>query len=85
MSDIISSGYFWVCVCSFLVSVACIFSLIRKNDSWIKKIIWIFILLIPVAGPIFYGGLYKTPSIQPNDMRAPDYDYTRYGGGGGGV
>ena len=59
---------------SALVSASLILCLwIRhRRDSLFKRCLWSLVLLVPVIGWIFYGGLYQPPSVQPEDMRAKE-------------
>ena len=35
-----------------------------------QKAFWTLVLLVPVFGPIFYGGFSSVPGVQPSDQRA---------------
>ena len=81
ISEIVFSGYFWICVVSWAISIYCMIKMALSPDSLIKKLFWVIILLIPIFGPVFYGGLYKVPSQLPDDMKAPEFDHTRHDDG----
>ena len=59
---------------SGLISVALIVSLwVRyRHDHVLKRLGWSLVLLVPVIGWVFYGGLYRPPPVQPKDMRAQE-------------
>ena len=42
----------------------------KVNAPVLKKAFWTLGLLIPVFGPIFYGGFSSVPGVQPADRRA---------------
>ena len=42
----------------------------HPGDSTGRKLLWTLILAIPVGGWLFYGGLYKVPTVQPPQLRA---------------
>ena len=55
-----------------LVSVACLVALWRTRASrWRRKLMWSAVVLVPVMGPLFYGGLFDVPSRQPEHLQAP--------------
>lgn len=66
---------------AWLISLLCLIFLWRKPDTLLRKIIWSFILIIPILGPIFYGGFYKVPPTQPDHLRAANTIH-RLGGPG---
>lgn len=43
-----------------------------RHDHVLKRLGWSLVLLVPVIGWVFYGGLYRPPPIQPKDMRAQE-------------
>ena len=59
---------------SGLISAALILFLwVRhRRDTVLKRLFWSLVLLVPVIGWVFYGGLYRPPPIQPKDMRAQE-------------
>ena len=61
-----------------LPSLVCLPSLWAQRDSIGKRLFWTCVLLVPVVGPILYGGMYHPPSVKPKHLRAPP----SYGGGG---
>lgn len=62
----------------YLISIVCLWKLWGNPISVLSRVLWTFVLLIPMFGPIFYGGLFRLPPIQPEDQRA----HGRYYGGG---
>ncbi len=42
----------------------------HPGDTTGRKLLWSLILALPVAGWLFYGGLYKVPTVQPPQLRA---------------
>ena len=52
------------------ISIMLIINLWQKHpkDSAAKKLFWTFVLVIPIIGWIFYGGMYESPAKnQPDD------------------
>ncbi len=49
-----------------------------RNASWIKKLVWSIVLLIPFGGWIAYGAFY-TP-LSENDVKTPLNTDAFYGG-----
>lgn len=47
---------------SELVSLFLIISLWRRGDKWWRKFFWTLIVVVPILGPLFYGGMYRLPS-----------------------
>ena len=58
-----------------LVSVLCVAHLLRRRVPTTKKLIWTPLLLLPLVGPLLYGGLFEAPSVLPPHERAPENDY----------
>ena len=57
------------------VSVACAFHLWAKaRGSVVKKAAWTPVVVLPVLGPLAYGGIYEAPSVQADDLRAKETD-----------
>jgi hypothetical protein len=52
------------------VSVACLVALWRTRASRWRKLMWSPVVLVPVMGPLFYGGLFEVPSRQPEHLQA---------------
>ncbi len=59
-------------VISVLVSIYLIALLWTRHrrDGVLKRCLWSCILLVPVIGWVFYGGLYQLPPVQSEDLRA---------------
>ncbi len=53
-----------------VASVACLVPLWRASASVGRKLLWSVIVLVPVLGPLFYGGLFDVPSRQPDELQA---------------
>ncbi len=57
------------------VSILCALHLWGKaSGGATKKILWTFVVLVPVLGPLFYGGVYEAPKEQDEDLRATETD-----------
>jgi membrane associated rhomboid family serine protease len=61
-------------VTSALVSIYLILTLwIRhRRDGLLTRCLWSCVLLVPVIGWVFYGGLYQPPPVQSEDLRAKE-------------
>ena len=58
-----------------MVSVLCALHLWTKaQGSTAKKVLWSFVVLVPVMGPLFYGAVYDAPAEQDEDLRAAERD-----------
>ena len=55
-----------------LISAALILSLWlrHRRDHLLKRLGWSLVLLVPVIGWVLYGGLYRPPPVQRDDLRA---------------
>ena len=53
-----------------VVSLVCELFLWRGEGSWLRKLAWTPIVLIPAFGPFLYGGLYRVPPVQEEIDRA---------------
>jgi hypothetical protein len=59
-----------------VASVACVWHLWRRGGVPVSRaLLWTPIALVPLAGPIFYGGFFEMPEVLPPDMQS------RRGGG----
>ncbi|HET7392836.1 MAG TPA: PLDc N-terminal domain-containing protein [Candidatus Binatia bacterium] len=56
-------------VVSQVIALWCMMSLWRSRVSLLQKIIWTLVLLVPVLGPIFYGGFFELPPANPEGLR----------------
>lgn len=55
------------------VSVLCAVHLwTRARGGTGKKVVWTFVTLVPVMGPLFYGAIYDAPAEQSEDLRAAE-------------
>lgn len=61
-----------ISVVSELIGLWCMFGLWRSRASVTRKICWTLVLLVPLFGPIFYGGMFELPSVQGEGFRAED-------------
>ena len=55
---------------SELIALHCAVGLWRSEASGWRKLFWILVLLIPIMGPIFYGGLFELPPVQSEGFRS---------------
>ena len=55
---------------SGVASLVCEVFLWRGEGSLLRKLVWTVLVLLPVFGPFFYGGLYRAPSVQDPVDRA---------------
>jgi hypothetical protein len=55
---------------SELVAIWCGVGLWRSRASVLKKLFWSLVLLVPVVGPVFYGGMFELPSVQSEGLRS---------------
>jgi hypothetical protein len=56
-----------------LVSVLCALHLwARAPGSAAKKVVWTFLVLVPVLGPLFYGAIYDAPGEQEEGLQAAE-------------
>lgn len=67
----------FILIVSFLISLFCLYRLWRKNEKIFKKLFWSIVILIPVFGPVIYGGLFKLPKPSPKDSQI-ELDITRH-------
>jgi hypothetical protein len=54
-----------------LASLGCLVMLWRTPASVGRKTLWTLVVVVPVLGPLFYGGLFDVPSRQSDDLQAP--------------
>lgn len=53
------------------VSLLCTWRLwTAAQGTWQRKALWTPLVLLPVVGPLLYGGLYDAPASQDEDLRA---------------
>jgi hypothetical protein len=55
---------------SELIALWCAVGLWRSKVSVLRKFIWSVVLLVPVFGPVFYGGMFELPPVQPESLRS---------------
>lgn len=53
-----------------LVSAACLVALWRSRASRLRMLTGSPVVLVPVLGPLFYGGLFDVPSRHPEGLQA---------------
>ena len=59
-----------IAAASEAIALWCVVNLWHSRVSMIRKIVWTLILLVPVVGPVFYGGMFEPPSVQPEGLIA---------------
>lgn len=65
---------------SELIGVWCVVGLWRSRVSVVRKLVWTVVLLVPVLGPVFYGGMFELPPVQSegfistNEWDGPRHD-----------
>ena len=57
-----------IAAASEAIALWCVVNLWRGRASKIRKMVWTLILLFPVVGPVFYGGMFEPPSVQPEGL-----------------
>lgn len=63
-------GEWWMLLIE-AVSMLCVWRLwTSAAGSWRRKALWTPLVLLPVIGPLAYGGLYDAPAAQDDDLRA---------------
>ncbi len=71
-----------IAIASELISLGCAVGLWRSRSSLAKKFVWTLVLLVPVFSPVFYGGRFELPSVQPEGLRSTiEWDEPRHDGG----
>jgi hypothetical protein len=55
---------------SELIAIWCAVNLWRSRASLTRKFIWTLILLVPVLGLVFFGGMFEVPSVQSEGLRS---------------
>ncbi len=55
-----------IAAASEAIALWCVVNLWRSRASKIRKMVWTLILLVPVVGPVYYGGMFEAPSVQPD-------------------
>jgi hypothetical protein len=64
------SGLIIITAVSTLIALGCAVHLWRRRASVLRKLFWTLVLLVPIVGPVFYGGMFEVPSIQPEGLRS---------------
>ena len=73
-----------VAVASELIAVWCAVGLWRAQVPVLRKLMWTGVLLVPVIGPVFYGGMFELPSVQSEGYRSTnEWDGPRHEEGPG--
>lgn len=63
--------FWWLVVAvSEVVALCCCMGLWRSRVSIFRKLVWTLILLVPVLGAIFYGGMFEIPPVQSEGFRS---------------
>ncbi len=60
---------------SGIASAVCEVLLWKGDGSRLWKLAWTPIVLLPVFGPVFFGGFYRVPSVQAPADRAAGRDW----------
>ena len=55
---------------SEVIAIWCAVNLWRCRASLMRKLFWTLILIVPVVGPAFYGGIFELPSVQSEGLRS---------------
>ncbi len=55
---------------SGLIALCCAVNLWRSRASLMRKFVWTLILLVPVLGLVFFGGIFEVPSVQSEGLRS---------------
>jgi hypothetical protein len=55
---------------SELIAIWCAVNLWRSRASLMRKFVWTLILLVPVLGLVFFGGMFEVPSVQSEGLRS---------------
>ena len=66
---------------SAVLSLFCIVRLWQMGGSLGERIFWTFALCLPVLGPIFFGALFRPPSVQGAGLRCAETSGVRSGAG----
>ena len=66
---------------SAVLSLFCIVRLWQMGGSVGERIFWTFALCLPVLGPIFFGALFRPPSVQGPGLRCAETPGVRSGAG----
>lgn len=66
---------------SAALSLFCIVRLWQMGGSLGERIFWTFALCMPVLGPIFFGALFRPPSVQGAGLRCAETPGVRAGAG----
>jgi hypothetical protein len=55
---------------SELITIWCAVGLWRSQASILQNLEWSLLLLVPVVGPVFYGGMFEVPAVQSEGLRS---------------
>jgi hypothetical protein len=61
---------------SEIIAFFCALRLWRREHSWARRIGWSLVLVLPILGPLLYGGIYGRPD-DDGFPPAPPLDLTR--------
>jgi hypothetical protein len=64
-----------VLILSEIIGGICMVHLWIQRCSILRRFLWSPVPLIPILGPMLYYALFEPPSVQPEDMRAPENPY----------
>jgi len=59
-----------VAAVSELIAIWCAVGLWRSRASILQKLLWSLVLMVPVVGPVFYGGMFELPAVQSEGLRS---------------
>lgn len=65
---------------STLVAIVCQIRLWRCQASVWRKLFWAVVVFVPFLGPLLYGALFHTPSVQAENDQAPVNQDAFFGG-----
>ena len=57
---------------SELIAPWCAVGSWRSRGSVTKRVVWMLVFLVPLFGPIFYGGMCELPSVPGKGFRGED-------------
>lgn len=67
----------------YMLAVVIIFTLLKKNVSGVRKIVWSIIVLTPFFGVVFYSAFFNPPKPLPSHKRMGVSAYITPGGKSG--
>jgi uncharacterized membrane protein len=58
-----------LCIAACVLVSLCLITqlwLAHRSDSTLRKLLWSFVLIVPLVGWVFYGGFYRPPHPDAN-------------------